>query len=178
METAAENPASQPPTTPAATWRRKTEAEQQRDYRAARWARFNPTGPLLMAAIAGIVGFFIGATASFQGGFEPEMIVLILAISLAFALLAGLFSYVLQVLGGLPLPRRVRMGICDRCFRLTLDGRLDNCECGGTYEDVDGWKLNRCPKCGYDLRGSGDRCPECGTGVRPGSERGFPSARA
>jgi hypothetical protein len=163
---------------PPPTWRRKTAEEQQRDWRAARWARFNPAGPLLIGAIAGSVGAVITAIASFQSGFEPAMIVVILGVSLAFALLTGAFFYVLQVLGGLPPPRRVRMGICDRCFRLTLDGTLDACECGGRYEDVHGWKLNHCPKCGYDLRGSGDRCPECGASVRPGDHRDYPSARA
>jgi rubrerythrin len=28
------------------------------------------------------------------------------------------------------------------------------------------WRLELCPECGYDLRGSSERCPECGTPIR------------
>jgi len=28
------------------------------------------------------------------------------------------------------------------------------------------WRMDLCPECGYDLRGSSERCPECGRPIR------------
>jgi hypothetical protein len=122
----------------------------------------------------GVSGIFLGVGVVAAAGMfipQPTEDTLLLggALVATFAVLGFAVTYSLQIAGFLSRGMRVRIGICSRRFRLTTEGKFDACRCGGTFEDADGWTLNRCPKCNYDLRGSSTGCPECGADLGPPS---------
>jgi len=153
------------------TWRRKTKDERRRDALIRRAARLSPVGPLTMAGAGFAVGLFMMIAVLLK--FRSDWLFLLrfgLGVACAFGVLTFGLAYLLQLVGMLSMPSRPLIGICNKCFKLTIDGSKNHCECGGLLEDADGWTLNQCPSCGYDLRSSTDKCPECGLSLAAASQ--------
>jgi hypothetical protein len=149
------------------TWRRKTIQERARDHPDGWRARLGWRAPLISAALGACAGGLVVLCLAAGPDFDLlSALLTAIIVSLLCGVFVGFITFVVQLCGGLKRPHRPRVGICTSCFRLTLDGRKDTCECGGAFEDLDGWTLNRCPICGFDLRSSGERCPECGHELR------------
>ena len=118
-------------------WRRKTAEERGRDELVR---DLGPRAALLMGGIAALVGAALAAFAALGNVDDAgELFLLALLGASAFGVPATALAYAMQAAGWLSPPKRIRMGVCTACFQLTLDGTLDHCECGGAFEDVDGW---------------------------------------
>ncbi len=133
-------------------WRRKTDEERRAGHPRAFRRRLNPAIPLMAGGFCGTAAWLLALIAALPFLDTGQAVIWCAVNGIVFGFVCTLLIYLMQFIGVIQPPSRLRMGICNRCFKLTLDGRLETCDCGGTFEDADGWTLNRCPQCGTSIR--------------------------
>ena len=147
-------------------WRRMTPGEVLRDEAQRRSAARGPLLPALLAVGTSAATVFVGLTFGVgRKDWSPRQFLArrdaaFLFPVLSIALFVVFYLWILTAArrGG----RRSDTLICTTCFEFFTRGQTTRCPCGGSLADAVNWTRDRCPRCGYDIRGSASLCPECG----------------